>query len=150
MTTRSAAGGPVATHVAFFRNMNLGQARSHSPTRPVLEGAFTAAGVSTVRSFQTNGTVLFDPGAADPVAVVERARAALRDAVGYTDIAPVQPVRAVAGLVAATRTAVAIDLSLAATFFDPELDASRLGSAPLSTGSARGSWWPARDGWSPR
>ena len=48
-------------HAAFFRNMNLGQARSLSPTRAVLEEAFRSAGARQVRSFQTNGTVAFDP-----------------------------------------------------------------------------------------
>ena len=62
-------------HVAFFRNMNLGQARSHSPTRPVLEDAFALAGAVGVRSFQTNGTVLFDSLTVTPAAVVEQVRA---------------------------------------------------------------------------
>jgi len=106
-------------HVAFFRNMNLGQARSHSPTRPVLEGAFTTAGAERVRSFQTNGTVLFDPLDQRPVDLVERVRTILAEAVGYTDIAPNQPLDAVVELVIATRAATEIDPAICGTFFDP-------------------------------
>lgn len=107
--------------VAFFRNMNLGQARSHSPTRPVLEGAFIAAGAVGVRSFQTNGTVLFDPLAAAPTAVIEQVRAILAERVGYTDIAPVQSLDAVAGLVRTTRELLpAVDRAIYVTFFDSD------------------------------
>lgn len=106
---------------AFFRNMNLGQARSHSPTRPVLEEAFSSAGAVGVRSFQTNGTVLFDPVAASPHACIERVRATLAERVGYTDIAPVQPLTAVSALVRTTRELLpAVDPAICATFFDPD------------------------------
>ncbi len=46
--------------VAFFRNLNLGQRRSNSPTSGVLVEAFTTAGATWVANFQTNGTVVFD------------------------------------------------------------------------------------------
>jgi len=105
--------------VAFFRNMNLGQSRSHSPTRPVLEGAFSTAGAERVRSFQTNGTVLFDPLDQAPADVLQRVRTILAHAVGYTDIAPSQPLAAVVALVVATRAAIEIDLAICTTFFDP-------------------------------
>jgi len=72
-----------AGHVAFFRNMNLGQARSRSPRSGDLVEAFTAAGAESVTNFQTNGTVIFS--ANDPVAVVEHVRPQLLAATGYAD-----------------------------------------------------------------
>lgn len=72
-----------AGHVAFFRNMNLGQARSRSPRSVVLVDAFTAAGAESVTNFQTNGTVIFS--ATDPADVVERVRPLLLAATGYGD-----------------------------------------------------------------
>ncbi len=73
----------LATHVAFFRNMNLGQARSKSPTSGVLVGAFIAAGAESVTNFQTNGTVVFS--ATDAAAVVAQVRPLLLAATGYSD-----------------------------------------------------------------
>src|SRR5690606_2279998 len=64
----------------FFRNLNLGHARS--PDRGGLLEAFEAAGAHGVHSFQTNGTVVFR--ADDPAATALEARARL-GAVGYTD-----------------------------------------------------------------
>ena len=76
-------------NVAFFRNMNLGQRRSHSPTSAELIGAFAGAGASTARNVQSNGTVVFDG---------PRPRALARDVVqrlgpvcGYTDAVMVRP-----------------------------------------------------------
>lgn len=46
--------------VAFFRNMNLGQARSRSPRSAELIDAFRQAGATRATNFQTNGTVIFD------------------------------------------------------------------------------------------
>ncbi len=43
--------------VAFFRNINLGQA--NSPKRAELESAFLQAGASTAASFLSNGTLIF-------------------------------------------------------------------------------------------
>ena len=105
-------------HVAFFRNLNLGQTRTQSPTRTVLEDAFATAGVADVRSFQTNGTVLFEPLGRPPAQVMVSVLATLRAASGYADIAPTQPLVEVAALVAAVRLRVDIDHSLYATFFD--------------------------------
>lgn len=72
-----------AGNVAFFRNMNLGQARSRSPRSVALVDAFTAAGAESATNFQTNGTVIFS--AADPAAVIERVRPLLLAATGYSD-----------------------------------------------------------------
>jgi hypothetical protein len=111
--------------------MNLGQARSHSPTRVVLEEAFALAGAGGVRSFQTNGTVLFDPDGAAPVALVERVRAILAERVGYTDIAPVQSLRDVSELVRTTRDLLVVDRATYVTFFHPS------GSLAWATPEAR-------------
>jgi uncharacterized protein (DUF1697 family) len=67
--------------VVFYRTMNLGQPRS--PDRAGLEAVLREAGGHDVRSFQTNGTVLFR--ADDPSAVVRRAAPPLADRWGYSD-----------------------------------------------------------------
>jgi len=45
--------------VAFFRNLNLGQARSHSPTSGQLLDAFVAAGARSPSHVGANGTVVY-------------------------------------------------------------------------------------------
>lgn len=85
--------------VAFFRNLNLGH--PGSPTRAQLVAAFEQAGAHDVRSFQTNGTVIFDPGTDEPEAVVGRARQQLRLVSGHGDIAPCLDVDTLAALVRA-------------------------------------------------
>ena len=75
--------------VAFFRNMNLGQARSKSPTSGVLLAAFATAGATRVINFQTNGTVLFT--SARPAEVLGVVGPLLEAATGYTDAAVVRP-----------------------------------------------------------
>lgn len=77
------------TLVAFFRAMNLGQARSHSPTSAVLLEVFTAAGARWATNFQTNGTVIF--AAADVAGVTGRVRTLLLSATGYTDAVIIRP-----------------------------------------------------------
>ena len=60
---RSVRGeGPVTLReirVAFFRNVNLGQARSHSPTSSQLLDAFVEAGARAPSHVGTNGTVVY-------------------------------------------------------------------------------------------
>lgn len=73
-------------HVVFYRNLNLGHAGS--PNREQLEGALKRSGASQAKSFQTNGTVLFE--AADPEGVVAEAAIELV-AAGYDDAAIVRP-----------------------------------------------------------
>ncbi|WP_189825517.1 DUF1697 domain-containing protein [Streptomyces finlayi] len=80
MTPPSAPSTPPSS-VVFYRNLNLGH--RNSPDRATLEGALTEAGARQVRSFQTNGTVLFT--ADDPTGVVEQAAARLRTAAGFTE-----------------------------------------------------------------
>ena len=84
------------SHVAFFRNMNLGQARSNSPTCAVLVDAFVTAGAEHAVNFQTNGTVIF--AAASALDVVVRARSLLLAATGYADAVVVRSSRWVAAL----------------------------------------------------
>ena len=81
-----------ATSVAFFRNLNLGQSRSRSPTRPLLLEAFAEAGATSAVSFQTNGTVLFTPGRRSPQRLADRAVALLTPVCGYDDMVVARPV----------------------------------------------------------
>ncbi len=84
---------PSARAVAFFRNLNLGQARSHSPTRVQLIEAFAASGAPGAVSFQTNGTVLFE--ATDPARTAAEAVARLTPLCGYADAVLVRPAEVV-------------------------------------------------------
>ncbi|MGH3975217.1 MAG: DUF1697 domain-containing protein [Pseudonocardiaceae bacterium] len=74
-------------HVVFYRNLNLGHAGS--PNREQLEGALKGGGASHVKSFQSNGTVLFK--AEDPEGVVAEAANGLVTAAGYDDAAIARP-----------------------------------------------------------
>ena len=85
-------------HVAFFRNLNLGQ--RGSPTRSQLLAAFEVAGGTEVSSFQVNGTVVFRASA--PVSTLRAVRTVLRTEAGWDDIAPVRPDRWVLDLVDTT------------------------------------------------
>ena len=87
----------MASSVAFFRNLNLGQRRSHSPTRPELLEAFALAGATSAVSFQTNGTVIFESDT-DPQALADDVVRLLTPVCGYGDIAPARPVEWVRGL----------------------------------------------------
>ncbi len=77
--------------VAFFRNLNLGQSRSHSPTRPQLLAAFEQAGASDAVSFQVNGTVIFEADV-DPQSLANDAAVRLTPVCGYADVAIARPV----------------------------------------------------------
>jgi len=85
-------GPSAATSVAFFRNLNLGQRRSRSPTRPELLEAFEQAGAISAVSFQTNGTVIFDAGRRSPQPLADRAVELLMPVCGYDDMVAVRPV----------------------------------------------------------
>jgi uncharacterized protein (DUF1697 family) len=78
--TQGVGAGP---WVAFFRNMNLGQRRSKSPTSGELLSAFADAGAAGAVNVQTNGTVIFP--STDPTHTIESVRAALRVITGYQD-----------------------------------------------------------------
>ena len=73
--------------VAFFRNLNLGQRRSRSPTRPELLEAFGRAGAGAAVSFQTNGTVIFESGAKSAQLLADEAVRLLTPVCGYDDMA---------------------------------------------------------------
>lgn len=79
--------GGVVRHVAFFRNLNLGQGLA--PTRPRLVAVFEAAGATDVLSHQVNGTVAFT--AASPARTVHAVRQALRIETGYHEAVVVRP-----------------------------------------------------------
>jgi len=87
----------VASSVAFFRNLNLGQRRSRSPTRPELLEAFERAGATEAVSFQTNGTVIFECDK-DPQDLADDTVRLLTPVCGYDDIAPARPVVWLRGL----------------------------------------------------
>ena len=82
--------------VAFFRNMNLGQRRSRSPTSAELIGAFAAAGAEPVVNVQTNGTVIF--GSTEPGRTIAAVRESLRAVTGYQDVVVVRSARWVVDL----------------------------------------------------
>ncbi|MFE5335400.1 DUF1697 domain-containing protein [Isoptericola sp. NPDC056573] len=92
------------THVVLYRAMNLGH--RGSPVRAELEAALLDAGARSVRSFQTNGTVLLDPGepdgGGDPSAAERVVRAAaprLAERSGYAHLALVRPLDDVAAAI---------------------------------------------------
>lgn len=68
-------------YVAFYRNMNLGH--RGCPNRQQLESALAAAGGTEVRSFQTNGTVVFRAQSGTEADVVGRAAGPLGRDAGY-------------------------------------------------------------------
>jgi hypothetical protein len=91
-----------SSSVAFFRNLNLGQSRTHSPTRPELLDAFTRAGATRASNFQVNGTILFESDE-DPQGVAEEAVRQLTAVCGYDDAVVVRPVAWILGLELDTR-----------------------------------------------
>lgn len=81
----------VTRHVAFFRNLNLGQRRSHSPTRPELLDAFARAGASEASNFQVNGTIIFEADSQQAQALADHAVRELTPVCGYSDAVIVRP-----------------------------------------------------------
>ena len=65
--------------VAFLRNVNQGQ--HGQPTTDDIRGAFEDAGCRDIRTFQSNGTVLFDSD--DPADTVQIAETALAGRSGH-------------------------------------------------------------------
>lgn len=82
-------------HVAFFRLLNLGH--PGCPHRAGLEAAFRHAGGTTVRSVQTNGTVVFGGGPA-PSEVVAAVLVELGATAGYAQPVLVRSAERVAEL----------------------------------------------------
>ena len=85
-------------HVAFFRGMNLGQRRSHSPTTAELLDALRRAGASAATNVQTNGTVIFAGTRPDQLA--RTAVELLGPVCGYSDAVVVRSEAWVRGLAA--------------------------------------------------
>lgn len=74
--------------VAFFRNLNLGQARSHSPTSGQLLDAFVAAGARSPSHVGANGTVVYYYPAGPSLA--RRVVKLLTPVCGYRDMVTVR------------------------------------------------------------
>jgi len=74
--------------VAFFRNLNLGQARSHSPTSSQLLDAFVEAGARSPSHVGTNGTVVYYHPTGPTL--VRRVTKLLIPLCGYHDMATVR------------------------------------------------------------
>lgn len=83
-------------HVAFFRNLNLGQPAS--PNRDQLLEAFAAEGAIDVLSHQSNGTVAFRAPAHDPQAIGDAVARRLGLVCSYADVTLVRPVDWLASL----------------------------------------------------
>jgi hypothetical protein len=73
-------------HVAFLRNLDLGQ--RGSPTRAELLRAFDEAGAHDVESFHVNGTVIFT--SSSPARTRDRACSRLIRDTDWCDVAPVR------------------------------------------------------------
>jgi hypothetical protein len=83
--------GPVTLReirVAFFRNLNLGQARSHSPTSSQLLEAFVEAGARSPSHVGTNGTVVYYHSTGPTL--VRRVATLLTPLCGYRDMVTVR------------------------------------------------------------
>jgi hypothetical protein len=74
--------------VAFFRNLNLGQARSHSPTSSQLLEAFLEAGARSPSHVGTNGTVVYYHPTGPTL--VRRVAKLLTPMCGYRDLVTVR------------------------------------------------------------
>ena len=74
--------------VAFFRNLNLGQARSHSPTSQQLLDAFVDAGARDPSHVGANGTVVYRYPAGPSLA--RRVVRLLTPVCGYKDMVTVR------------------------------------------------------------
>ena len=74
--------------VAFFRNLNLGQARSHSPTSSQLLDAFVEAGARAPSHVGTNGTVVYYHSTGPTL--VRRVAKLLTPMCGYRDMVTVR------------------------------------------------------------
>jgi hypothetical protein len=84
----------MARHVAFFRNLNVGQ--RGSPRTQQLVDAFAEAGATDVASVRSNGTVVFT--SSSPAHTRDRACSLLILHTDWCDVAPVRPARWVLGL----------------------------------------------------
>ena len=102
-------------HVAFFRNLNLGQ--RGSPTRAQLVAAFEEAGATDVVSVRVNGTVVF--GSAAPIRTRDLVCALLARRTDWRDVAPVRSASWVTHLAGRLTTT---DGNVEASLFDARHD----------------------------
>jgi uncharacterized protein (DUF1697 family) len=102
-------------HVAFFRNLNLGQ--RGSPTKAQLLDAFAEAGAVDVESFQVNGTIVF--GSTSPVRTRDQACALLGERTDWGDVAPV---RSAAWILRLADRLAAIEGNAEVSFYDARHD----------------------------
>ena len=102
-------------HVAFFRNLNLGQ--KGSPTKAQLLEAFADAGATGVESIQVNGTVVFNT--TSPAHTRDRARAWLIRHTAWSDVAPVRSRAWLVGLATRLRE---VEGNAEVAFFDSRRD----------------------------
>lgn len=106
--------------VAFFRNLNLGQARSRSPRSAELLDAFRQEGASRATNFQTNGTVIFD--GPRPRRIAADVVATLTGLTGYDDLVVVRAADWLVDLAAGLDTALpAAEVALFDAHQVPEL-----------------------------
>lgn len=102
-------------HVAFFRNLNLGQ--RGSPTTAQLVSAFEQAGATEVVSVRVNGTVVFR--SRSPARTRDGVCASVAEVSGWCDVAPVRSAAWVSDL--AARLA-GVDGNAEVAFFDVRHD----------------------------
>jgi hypothetical protein len=102
-------------HVAFFRNLNLGQ--RGSPTRARLLEAFEAAGADDVVSVRSNGTVAFRSSA--PARTRDLVCSRL---IGHTDWCDVAPVRPATWVLALGERLADVEGQVEVSFFDARGD----------------------------
>lgn len=88
----------VTLWAALFRDLNLGQRRTSSPTSAQLVAALGTGGASEVENVRSNGTVLFS--AADGRAALDAALAELAAVTGYAGEALLRTTGEVAEIVA--------------------------------------------------
>ena len=102
-------------HVAFFRNLDLGQ--RGSPTRAQLVEAFEAAGATDVLSVRSNGTVAFRSTAPGHTRDLACSRL-----IGHTDWCDVAPVREATWVLGLSERLSAVEGHVEVSFFDTRGD----------------------------
>jgi hypothetical protein len=102
-------------HVAFFRNLNVGQ--RGSPSRAQLLDAFAAAGATDVVPVRANGTVAFRSSA--PVHTRDLVCSRL---IEHTDWCDVAPVRAATWVLALGERLAAVEGHVEVSFYDARRD----------------------------
>ena len=111
-------------HIAFVRNVNLGQPKS--PTRAQLENAFLQAGASSATSFLSNGTLIYSVSRSRLAPTIANgAREALQQVCGLKEPIFVCSFQHLVELVAQNPFSDftdSADIGYAISFFDPRLE----------------------------